>query len=226
MWNGRESTHHRLWYSSNTHTVLSMVMWRIMSEIISIFADGGLMSPNPSKVGGTWAFCCINSNNTRIVEHGGYIASPEGRIITSPTMEHIALVMALESLPDGWSGLVQSDCQVALYRIFRGWRTRYLPMNVKERAEAAVKRLGVLHHKLYAGHPTKADLERGYSIKKGLPVSEHQHWCDQECNRQKQLYFQKLKEDELESHFTKPTRVLSEEEMKGHLLNRVWKEMR
>jgi hypothetical protein len=192
-----------------------------MCDIISIYADGGIIGRNPSPVGGTYAFCCVDANNNRIIERGGIVLAPKGKHISSPTIEQIALVMALEYLPEGWSGRVHSDCQVALYRVFKNWRTQGLPGSVAARTTAALNRLGKLEYKLIAGHPTKEDLRRGWSSKKHhLPVSEHNVWTDDEANRQKQLYFDKLKEDELETY---RERILSKEEMMNSTLTNIWK---
>lgn len=152
--------------------------------IVAIYADGGVIGKNPSPIGGTWAWCAVTSGEVRAIERGGVIVAPEGRLITNNHTEFIALTLALEAMPDGWSGLVCSDSQISLGRLFYGWKLKNLPANVHKRGIEARLRLGELKPVLLQGHPTKKDLERGIGAKRGYPVSIHNVWCDQECGRQ------------------------------------------
>lgn len=159
-----------------------------MSNIIAIYCDGGVILRNPSTIGGTWAWCAVDAEGNRIIERGGVVRAPAGREITNNHMEQIAICLALEAMPEGWSGIVHSDSQIALGRIFKGWRTKNLPAGIGLRSAKALARLGKLTSILLQGHPTKADLERGIGAKRNLPVSIHQVWCDKECGRQAQRY--------------------------------------
>lgn len=157
-------------------------------KIIALYADGGLILRNPSDIGGSWAWCAVDADGNRLIESGGIVPATEKRAITNNHMEQIAITLALEAMPAGWSGKVYSDSMVALGRIFKGWRVTNLPANIAKRSAAAVARLGRIESVLLQGHPTKADLERGIGAKRNLPVSIHNVWCDQECSRQAKLF--------------------------------------
>ena len=108
-----------------------------------------------------------------MIERGGVVPAPPDREITNNHTEQIAICHALEAMPDGWSGTVYSDSQVALGRVFEGWKLNNLPPNIAKRCAAALARLGKIEHVLLQGHPTRADLECGIGAKRGLPVSIH-----------------------------------------------------
>jgi ribonuclease HI len=164
-------------------------------EIIALYCDGGMIGRNPSQIGGTWAWCAINQNGERIIERGGIVPAPQGQLITNNHMEQIAITLALEAMPDGWSGTVYSDSMVALGRMFKGWKQKNLPANIAKRSSEAVARLGAIETVLLQGHPTKADLELGIGAKRNLPVSIHNMWCDKQCGKEARKY---LKEREVE----------------------------
>lgn len=158
------------------------------SSVIEIYCDGGIINSNPSPIGGTWAFCGVNALNDRVVECGGVIQSSLAEPITNNTTEQIAIVTALEMLPDGWSGLICSDSQIALGRVFKGWQTNGLPDEIIRRTTHALARMGRIEHKLLQGHPTKADLACGIGKKRQLPVSIHNVWCDKRCQQEAYNY--------------------------------------
>ncbi|HKQ91334.1 MAG TPA: hypothetical protein VJZ77_11645 [Blastocatellia bacterium] len=167
------------------------------SPIVALYADGGCILKNPSTIGGTWAWCAVDEKGNRVIERGGVVPATDTREITNNHMEQIALTLALEAMPDGWSGKVYSDSQIALGRVFKGFRIRNLPANVARRSAAAVARLGRIEIVLLQGHPTKADLARGIGARRGLPVSVHNVWCDAECGRQAKAYL--VKHERVES---------------------------
>lgn len=156
--------------------------------IIALYADGGLIGRNPSPIGGTWAWCGVTAGGVRIIERSGSIPAPGGRPITNNHTEFIAATLALEAMPDGWSGKLYSDSQITLGRLFWRWAIRNLPKNVYVRGIAALERLGNVEPVLLQGHPTKADLLHGIGAKRGLPVSEHNVWCDQACGREALIF--------------------------------------
>lgn len=158
----------------------------------ALYCDGGVIQKNPSTIGGTWAWCAVDATGNRVMQQGGVCPAPAGRPITNNHTEQIAITLALEAMPEGWSGTVYSDSMVALGRVFQGWRTKNLPENISRRSAAAVARLGKIETVLLQGHPTKADLERGIGAKRGLPVSIYNVWCDAECNRQAAAYLKQL----------------------------------
>lgn len=152
-----------------------------LSKVVAIFADGGVISKNPSQIGGTWAWCGIDADGNRIVERAGAVAAPASRPITNNHTEQIAITLALEAVPEGWNGIVHSDSMIALGRVFKGWREANLPQNISHRSTNAVRRLGSIKTVLLQGHPTKKDLEAGIGAKRNLPVSIHNVWCDKAC---------------------------------------------
>lgn len=164
------------------------------TKIIELYCDGGVVGRNPSSLAGTFAWCGVNAKGERVIERGGYVPAPPGRPVTNNHTEEIAIVLALEAMPDRWSGLVCSDSMIALGRVFKSWRTRNLPENIKQRAIAAVARLGKIETRLLQGHPTRKDLAVGIGAKRGFPVSVHNCWCDAECNRQAKKFETELRD--------------------------------
>jgi ribonuclease HI len=149
--------------------------------IISLYTDGGVIGRNPSDIGGTWAWCGVDETGTRVLEESGRVQA--FRPITNNHTEQIAIVKALEAMPEGWTGKLYTDSFVAMVRVFFNGKTRNLPINIIERTQAAVKRLGKVKPVLIAGHPNKSELANGIG-RKGLPVSEHNVWCDNACKEQ------------------------------------------
>jgi ribonuclease HI len=164
----------------------------VVDEVVELYADGGVILKNPSNVGGLWAWCGVNAKGERVIEKSGAIPAGEGRTISNNHTEQIAITLALEAMPDGWSGTVYSDSMIALGRIFKNWSERNLPRNVSMRSKAAVARLGEIKTVLLQGHPTKADLACGIGKKRGLPVSEHNCWCDKACGKAAKEYLENL----------------------------------
>lgn len=188
-----------------------------MSEIISLYTDGGIIGRNPSSIGGVYAWCGVDSTNIRIIEKSGVVLATENRKITNNHTEQMAIVLALEAMINNWSGTLYSDSRIALGRVFLGWRNNNLPNNVIERTRNVIMKMGNIRPILLQGHPTQEDLQNGFGKKRGLPVSEHNVFCDEECARQKELYFKILQELELEEH----RRLLSKEEVMNDTLNQI-----
>lgn len=157
------------------------------SNVIAVYADGGVIQVNPSPVGGTWAFCHVDSSGHRVLEQGGVVTPEPGAKITNNLTEFVALVSALEALPEGWCGWACSDSGVTLGRLFSGWKLTNIPADWIERGARALKRLGTVTPRRLDGHPTAAQLLAGIG-KRGGPVSIHNVWCDKECGRQAQTY--------------------------------------
>jgi ribonuclease HI len=160
------------------------------SDIVAVYCDGGCITRNPSPVGVTWAYCYVNAAGERIASAGGIIPAPPDRPLTNNLAEYAAAIKALEALPARWSGPLYSDSQVTLGRLCWGWATRGLPPGWIGRAQVALARLGPITPVLLQGHPTKDDLQAGVGAKRGLPVSVHNCWCDEECTRQARAYLQ------------------------------------
>lgn len=161
-------------------------------EIVAVYTDGGVIKKNPSPFGGTWAWCGVDKDGNRIVEKSGSVPATETRTVSNNHTEQIAIVKALEFLPDNWNGTVYSDSMVALGRVFDSWSERNLPKNISMRSKAAVARLGKIDRVLLQGHPTKADLECGIGKKRNLPVSIHNVWCDKACGLEAKKFIENL----------------------------------
>lgn len=166
------------------------------NEIVAVYADGGVILKNPSSIGGTWAFCAVDVAGNHVIEQGGVVIGSNERPITNNITEQIAIVKALEAMPDGWSGTVYSDSQIALGRVFKGWRGKNLPSNVIERTQKAIKRMGRIKPVLLKGHPTQKQLKEGFAHKgrRTTPVSIHNVWCDKACTEQARNYMAQLPE--------------------------------
>lgn len=154
-------------------------------QVVAIYADGGVVGGNPSTIGGVWAWCGVNLQDERVIWRSGFTPVTATRDVTNNNMELIALVKALEALPDNWNGIVCSDSKIALGTLFEGFNARKQPPNIVKRGMMAIERLGKVETMLLQGHPTKEDLAAGIGKRRGLPVSQHNVWCDEECNRVK-----------------------------------------
>jgi ribonuclease HI len=164
-----------------------------MPEIVALYADGGCIARNPSPLGGTWAFCQVDAAGQRLGGWGGVLPAPPGGTISNNLTEFVAAVLALESVPVGWTGTLYTDSNVTRGRLVDGWALNGLPQEWIKRGAAALQRH--THHGhltfravLLQGHPTAADLRAGVGAKRGLPVSVHNCWCDHECQRQAARY--------------------------------------
>lgn len=153
-----------------------------------IYTDGGVYKANPSTKCGTWAFCLVSKNDKRLASFSGFVKALPNKPISNNTMEQIAICIALESMPDKWSGTVCSDSIVALGRVFSGWATNGLPANVSLRSKIALSRLGDIATELIEGHPSKKDLKTGFGSRSGYRVSQHNVHCDNLCNLEKRRY--------------------------------------
>lgn len=154
--------------------------------ITELYCDGGVISKNPSPIGGTWAFCLVGEKGLEWIS-SGYITPDE---INSPTVtnnqtEMLALVHGLHALPDDFKGTIFSDSKVTLGRAFLGYKWENIPEWLHNEFREESKRLHLHDPKkikwtLLAGHPTKAQLQSGIG-RHGLPVSEYNVRCDEMC---------------------------------------------
>jgi ribonuclease HI len=152
-------------------------------QVIMAYCDGGIMGQSPSRYGGAWAWCHVDGLNKRVKEKASLIMPTESwPTLTNNYVELVAAIRALEALPEGWNGVLGSDSQITLGRLFEDWHTEGIPDGMVARAKKALARLGKVKGVLLGGHPTLVELERGYNSK-GRPVSEHNVWCDKECQR-------------------------------------------
>lgn len=159
----------------------------LMSEI-ALYADGGVIGPNPSAIGGTWAWCQV-ANGQRGLCGSGIITPVAAGLpaITNNLTELYAILEARESLPYAWSGTIHSDSWVSLQRVFCTAKLNNVPPWLVERLQR-LQRDGWFRGcswVLLDGHPTRAQLAAGVG-KREHPVSIHNVWCDAECTRRAQ----------------------------------------
>ncbi|MEO7716279.1 MAG: hypothetical protein ABIY70_08745 [Capsulimonas sp.] len=158
------------------------------AEIAALYSDGGVISKNPSPIGGTWAWCQVDASGERLLHASGVVRpfmsdGQGGRLpVTNNNTEMIALTRGLLSLPEGWSGTVYCDSKCALGWTFWGYKHENVPTPLIEKARAAVARLGKVETVLLDGHPTAAQIAAGTG-KRGQPVSIHNKFCDEECTK-------------------------------------------
>lgn len=154
--------------------------------ITALYADGGVISRNPSPIGGTWAFCLVDEHGQRVHEYSSFITPHEAGVplVTNNLTELLALVNGLEMLPDDFTGTVYSDSWVSLQRVFLAAKLNNVPVWLVDKLQAFQRtgRLAKMRYVLLDGHPTQAQLLAGKG-KRGAPVSEHNVWCDKECGR-------------------------------------------
>lgn len=151
--------------------------------VVAVFADGGVIQHNPSDYGGTWGCCHVDQDDVRVLEMGGVILPSEVETtgVTNNQSEFMAMLQALEALPDGWSGKACSDSNITLMRFFGCAKMRGIPVVWGQRMSRVLGRLGTITPVLLSGHPTRAHLASGVG-KHGTPVSVHNAWCDKRCN--------------------------------------------
>lgn len=155
-------------------------------EVVSIYTDGSVLHHNPSDLGGPWAWCGIDKEGDMVISGSGIIKGP----CTNNHSEFMAVVMALEAMPDGWGGTVYCDSYITISRLWYGATLSGIPMDLVLRGGAALRRTkstGVL----VAGHPSKAHLAAGH--KNGTPVSEWNVWCDKRCTEVGREYEARLR---------------------------------
>jgi ribonuclease HI len=179
----------------------AIAWWRPMA----LYADGGVIRKNPSSIGGTWAFCLVGPDGEQVLEYSGLVIAkgkprhpdiptavmPDAGDITNNVTEFVALSVGLAFLSEcfpGWSGEVCSDSRITLIRMFEMAKTRGLPPDLVALAAECRSKLGTLTPVLCKGHCTREWLAAGQHPD-GRRASKHNAWCDAECTRQGEAYF-------------------------------------
>lgn len=152
----------------------------VYTNIVALYCDGGLVGNNPSPVGGVYAWCGVDKDDQRVIGGRGFVPAPEGRTVTNNHTEQIAIIIALEAMPEDWRGKLYSDSKIALGRVFENWRKIGLPRNIIERTDRIRDKINRVHPIHLDGHPTLKQLREGIG-KRGNPVSKHNVWCDSVC---------------------------------------------
>lgn len=163
-----------------------------------LFSDGGCVGPNPSPIGGMWAFCHVSYDMNTLVYSDTHIITPEEvglPTVSNNVSELYAAIRALEYVPAGHHVTLHTDSVITLRRVLNPLNAGMVgvPDLLQERLVGAAQRLGEIKVILVGGHPTKAELASGVKQKNGLPVSRWNVLCDQTCNTTRDLCERELR---------------------------------
>lgn len=153
------------------------------SGIESVYTDGGIIGRNPSPIGGTWAAIFVKNGELHAERSGVILPSDIGMdTVENNIAETIAVLVALEMLPDGWSGTLYGDNLNSIRRAeFPEKIKPIVPQFIKDRMIAARKRVSP-KFVLLGGHPNLAEVEAGVRAD-GKPVSKWNVHADSVCCR-------------------------------------------
>jgi hypothetical protein len=91
-------------------------------RVLEVYADGGCLGKNPSPLGGTWAWVHVGRGGAVLARGSGVIRAGVGfygATVSNNVSEFVALLLAIESLPGGWSGPAFTDSNGTLLRFQR-----------------------------------------------------------------------------------------------------------
>jgi len=157
----------------------------VIDAVQCVYSDGGVKGNNPSNRGGSWAFVYVAEEKLTHSDSGIVKPTEIGLPnVSNNVTELVGLLLALEPLPDGWSGDVFTDSLVTLRR-FDSMTAKMngIPDFLANRVRAVVDRMNY-RLTLLAGHPTKEHLKAGFKIKDSgnkYPVSRWNVLCDSLC---------------------------------------------
>lgn len=169
----------------NAHLLTGTSTARDVSNIMTAYVDGATVGPNPSSVGGAWAYVLLDGLERVVAGSSSCVVPADVRLprVTNNMVEMLAAVNALENLPVGWDGVLRTDSYVTLCRLHKVKRKcQGFPDWLRVRLDVAKSRVGLFIVELVAGHPTAEQLDLGCD-EKGVPVSRWNVWCDDECGR-------------------------------------------
>lgn len=165
----------------------------LLESVAAVYADGGVVQVNPSPHGGTWAFCYVSQIGGRVFGQAGHVTPDEVELpwVSNNLTEVLALLLAFEGLPKGWTGPAYSDSLNAIRAVQHAGkvtnhvdrRPTWLPDPIWRRLYCVVRQLGPIEWTLLGGHPNRKELAAGVR-KDGKPVSGHNVWCDERCKEQ------------------------------------------
>jgi ribonuclease HI len=157
--------------------------------VAAAYCDGGLISRNPSKLGGTFAWRLVGPIGTGLYHGSGVITPAEigAEVVTNNISEFYALIQCLRALPDGWSGPVHTDSLVTIRRVWEAEEANEaIPCGWLTLACDELRRLGEVVPVHLKGHPNAEALALGKYC--GKPVSVHNKWCDQRCREEAERF--------------------------------------
>lgn len=154
-----------------------------MADVLHAYCDGGVIGPNPSRMGVTWAYCWVGAGDVRLSAASGVVEPADFGMekLTNNHSELYAAVRCLEALGPDWRGTLHTDSLVTLNRLVRrqpGFEN--CPQWLINRT-LAVRRHRKWDVLLVAGHPTKDEIRTGFARRNGLPVSQWNVLCDKLC---------------------------------------------
>jgi hypothetical protein len=153
-------------------------------RVVEVYTDGGTCGAH-----GVFAYCFVNSAGERIRRVSGTIGGAKlgFKRMCSTAAEIVAAWMAFRGLPDGWAGCWYADSNKALRHVMGLCEPPdYIPEWVWRELHVEKARLGGFKAARVAAHPTALDMLHGMTLS-GLPVSQHNIWCEAECSRQRRL---------------------------------------
>lgn len=162
---------------------------------MKLFTDGGVVGRNPSRRGGTWAWCIVV--NDAIVRRGSGIVTPsdlDREEVTNNDTEAFAAVRGLRyvlSLDPDWNGEWWTDSHVTLCRLTSSPLHKMPPW--LQKIAASLRRGRTYVPVLCAGHPTTKEITTGRRSRNGLPTSIWNKWCDEECTKIARKYATKVR---------------------------------
>jgi hypothetical protein len=167
-------------------------------RIVDAYPDGGIVYPNPSPHGGSWAVVYVRpmlpndhpqAEFVESVEISGHVTPAEFGLerVENNLMETFAVLQALKLVPPGYTlRAVYGDNVNSLRRgktPTRG-KFKWVPLWVRNELIEYRGRHDP-EFILIGGHPTRKDLGRGHRLKEdgtpGLPVSRHNKRADELC---------------------------------------------
>jgi ribonuclease HI len=144
-----------------------------------LYTDGGTIGPNPSPLGGTWCWCLIEEEHMLSWDCG--IMTPKNLELPNATnnvMELYAAVRGLFSVPRDWKGMLYTESNITIGRLYSSWRCKGCPTWLRER----VRKIKLWNKPiLLGGHPTKIELAQG-KRRDGKLVSKWNVFCDERCS--------------------------------------------
>lgn len=120
---------------------------------MKLYADGGVISRNPSLYGGTYGFVLVHRNKVVYKQSGTYTPQDMGTDkVTNNQMEMIAILLGLQYAQNAGYKVtaVISDSKVTLGRLFKGHSLTNIPTWLRELKDSTP----ILHIKpeLVKGH--------------------------------------------------------------------------
>jgi ribonuclease HI len=146
----------------------------------SLFSDGGCIGPNPSPLGGTFAWCFVWGTREHECDSGIILPEQFGmKTISNNVAELVAAVSALEYVVKAWPGTLYTDSRITLLRLTTSNKFNGVPDNLRERC-LHLRQGRKYNVVLLGGHPSISEIKNGRN-KKGRLVSKWNVKCDERC---------------------------------------------